>query len=322
MSIGVKMSIGVFGYGSIGQRHIHNLNILGQHAFWYDPAPPSGFISIPRSSLLKTCDAIVVASPSKCHSEDLQEAIEAGKHVLVEKPFGYDCPPFLDGYLMGARKRYPHLIIATGFNLRFHHCVQKAKEIIDSGILGELIAASFVVNQKTEKEVYLRDGIIRNWLSHEIDLAHHLLGSGTVERCTAPLDANGKDTIDAFIEMKFPAVKEKVFISGDYYTDPEQRYFWIEGTKANLYVNLIRREIYIKHPGENPVITYQAEDTFDQNYIDEMNSFITSIKTGKHQEPLATGEDGVRALYTVMDAYAMMNDAGQRPYRPDLSAFK
>lgn len=303
--------IGVFGYGSIGKRHVSNIQGLRYNkTYWHDPIQYFPF-SIGRERLLKECDAIVVASPSIEHTKDLMDAIHAGNHVLVEKPFGYDCPPLLDSFMQGARSKNPELIVATGFNLRFHHCVQKAKSVMDSGILGEPIAASFVVNQKTEKEVHLRDGVIRNWLSHEIDLAHYLLGNGTVTACS------GDDTQEAFIEMKFPAVKEKVFISGDYYTDPEQRYFWIEGTKANLYVNLILRECYLKENGNAPRLLFQATDTFDSNYIEEMATFIASIEQGQHLAPLATAEDGIRALYTVMDAYSMMQ-SGKILERPTL----
>lgn len=295
------MKVGILGYGSIGKRHFENAyKHLGHTALWYDPAVPG---SEDRETVLSWADAIVVASPSQCHAADLMEAINRGKSVLVEKPIGYDCPAYIDAFLQGARLRWkPNLIVATGFNLRFHYCVRFVKRMLELNGLGPLKAASFTVNQRTEKPPYLRDGIIRNWMSHEIDLAHHLLGDGTVAFATAPLDDSGRDTISCWIRMEFPAVEQAVYLQGDYFTEPEQRFFWIEGEKGSIYCNLVQRQVMMRMRGENPKLIYTGPDTWDHNYRDEMNAFLMSVDTGQHHKFLATGEDGVRALYTVMAA--------------------
>lgn len=289
------MKIGIIGHkGSIGQRHFKNAHDLGHEVAGYDPVENPNA----RPFLIDGADAIVVASPSKEHAHDLMDAIHAGKHVLVEKPFGYDCPPLLDGFIKAARTSvtHPDMVIATGFNCRFHHSVNYAKAMVYDGQLGDIQAASFSVLQKSEKPEYLRDGIIRNWLSHEIDLAHHFFGDGNVQVCTAD------DQREAFIRMKFPSVADSVHIQGDYFTEPQQRYFWIEGSKASIYVNLETREIYKRDKGGDPHLVHQASDCWDDTYIAEMKTFIDSIELGIHVSPLATAEDGVRALYTVTSA--------------------
>jgi len=283
-----KITIGVLGYGSIGERHGENLQNLSQHVYAYEPKdqPPDT-----REWVIDKCAALVVCSPSQCHGKDLVDVLHAKKHVLVEKPIGYDCPPYIQGLLYGARHKNPELIIATGFNCRYHPCVRTAKAIMTSGTLGKIRAAGFVVRQRSDKEAYLRDGLIRNWLSHEIDIAHHLLGEGTVEFCQA------EDQIEATLLMKFDQVEGYVSIQGDYVTKPFQRYFWIEGSRGTIHANLETFEFW---KNDNP---YPIENTgWDQTYIDEMQDFINSIQVGQHLFPLATGEDGVRALYTVMAA--------------------
>lgn len=287
-----NLKCGILGYGSIGKRHFKNLADLDYPVLTYDPAG----IGSSRDLVIKDCDAILVCSPSQYHGQDFVDCADAGRHVFVEKPFGYDCPPFWDSYLMGMRMRYPHLIVATGFNLRFHSCVIQAKLRIDAGDLGDLKAASFSVLQLTEKPLYLRDGIIRNWLSHEFDLAHYLLGPGTVEACTSD------EIREAYVTMKFSRVVNHVYFNADYITSPQQRYFWIEGSKMSLYVNLERREIYNRVKDGPPSLIYTAHDSWDTNYKLEIMAFVTSIEDGKHLEPLATGEDGIRSLYTVMAA--------------------
>lgn len=294
------MKIGVLGQGSIGKRHMQNALKLGHDVAIYDPAH---HVSPTRNEVIGWSDAIIVASPTEYHSIDLHDALTSGKHVLVEKPIAYDAPSIIANILSNAD---PNLIVATGFNLRFHSCVQEAVRVVNKGdILGKIKAASFSVNQLCAKPPYLRDGVIRNWLSHEIDLAHFLFGQGEVIKCTAPIDEFGHDSKEAFIEMKFPAVETKVWIQGDYYSNPEQRYWWIEGEVCTIYCNMIRREIYMRLPEEQPTRYFYGEDSFDENYIDELKEFIHTIETGEPAKWLAGGYDGVRSLKTVMAARKM-----------------
>ena len=292
------MKFGILGMGSIGRRHADNIMALGHRIRGFDPR--NGGSASDRTEVIQWSDAVVICSPSKEHARDLTDALDLGKHAFVEKPFGYDCPPYLAGYLIGARKRWPNLIIATGFNLRFHDCVKQAKELIPQ--IGEIQCASFTVYQKTEKPPYLRDGIIRNWCSHEIDLATYLLGPGEIGGCTAVLDEHGNDGVEAWIDMDLPNVKTNVFIQSDYYSDPEQRYFWIAGDKGTIYVDLVQRNVFMGDNKDKRWLVLAANDSYDQNYMDEMKAFIRSIETGQHQEPLATGEDGVENLLHIMQA--------------------
>src|SRR6266446_3673187 len=295
------MKIGILGYGSIGQRHASNLLKLGHQVYIYDPVDPQTVFSA-RELVIKHADAIVVASPSKNHAEDMIDAVNAGNHVLVEKPFGYDCPSFLAGYLKGGHRKWrDKLIIATGFNLRFHDCVRRTKELIPE--IGPLKTAMFTVRQKTEKPPYLRDGIIRNWLSHEIDLAIYLLGEiDYIDRCDAPIDEHGNDATEAHIVIQFKDVQNKVHFEADYLSSPESRYFWIDGEDGAIYVDLVKRNVFMRDSAGHHRQVLATTDSWDQNYIDEMKCFIKSIEIGQHQAPLATAEDGVKCLEAVMTA--------------------
>lgn len=295
------MRVGVLGMGSIGQRHHSNIFHLGHDLASYDPVYRGSFSYQARENVIQWADAVVICSPSKDHAKDVMDVIDAGKHVLCEKPFGYDCPPLLAGFIQGTRLKNPHLIVATGFNLRFHDCVRRAKELLPE--IGRINGAAFTVNQKTEKPPYLRDGIIRNWLSHEIDLARHLLGSyEEVVSCTAPVDGDGNDSIEAHVVIKFPSVRNNVHFQADYYSDPEQRYFWIDGEHGALYCDLVKRNLFMRGKDGKHRQVLAATDSWDGNYRTEMEYFISSIESGQHVAPLASAEDGVNCLYAVMAA--------------------
>ena len=286
------MKIGILGYGSIGKRHHANIIAMGHDAVIYDPFIEE--FAGNRSMILDHSDAVVICSPSTEHERDLKDVMAVGLPVLCEKPFGYDDPEAMRDLLIGERQ-----IIATGFNLRFHSCVKEAKRLLPE--IGEPVFASFTVYQKTEKPVYLRDGILRNWCSHEIDLANHLLGTGgKVIGCTVD-GKDGQDTSEAWISMAYPTAR--AFIQADYYSDPERRYFFIEGSEGSIYVDLIGRNVFRSDKNINKRWqAYAGHDTFDENYVEEMQYFLMSVMSGNLQVPLASGHDGVTALYQVLDA--------------------
>lgn len=81
-------------------------------------------------------DAIYNPLPNHLHVPYTIKALEAGKHVLCEKPIGINSAEARQ--LLDAAKQYPQLKVMEAFMYRFHPQWQKAREIIDSGLLGEV----------------------------------------------------------------------------------------------------------------------------------------------------------------------------------------
>jgi predicted dehydrogenase len=81
-------------------------------------------------------DIVIVATTNDWLTPVGQYALEHGKHVLVEKP-GARSAAELKPFLQLARKAGTK--VKVGFNLRCHPAMLKAREIIDSGVMGELM---------------------------------------------------------------------------------------------------------------------------------------------------------------------------------------
>jgi predicted dehydrogenase len=81
-------------------------------------------------------DIVVVATTNESLAEITRAALDAGKHVLVEKPAARTVSE-LDPLLAAARAR--GLRVRVGFNHRFHPALQKAHGIVASGALGPLM---------------------------------------------------------------------------------------------------------------------------------------------------------------------------------------
>ena len=81
-------------------------------------------------------DAIYNPLPNHLHVPYTIKALQAGKHVLCEKPIGLDAAEAQE--LIDAAKQYPKLKVMEAFMYRFHPQWQKAKSIVEQGLLGEV----------------------------------------------------------------------------------------------------------------------------------------------------------------------------------------
>jgi predicted dehydrogenase len=81
-------------------------------------------------------DAVIVATINSTLAEISAVAIRAGKHVVVEKPAGISVKEIDE--LIALEKKHG-VCVRVGFNHRFHPAFIKAREIFESGIMGELM---------------------------------------------------------------------------------------------------------------------------------------------------------------------------------------
>lgn len=81
-------------------------------------------------------DIVVVATTNDSLARVTKAAVEAGKHVLVEKPAARSVCE-LDDVIVAAGRH--GRLVRVGFNHRYHPAIRKAREIVDSGALGPLM---------------------------------------------------------------------------------------------------------------------------------------------------------------------------------------
>lgn len=103
-------------------------------------------------------DAVVLATPHSQHERQVLEAVAAGKHVFVEKPITLD--------RASARRavetvRQAGLVLAVGFNRRFHPSIAEVRARLGDGRLGRLVA---MVGQQTSNTAPFLPA--DNWRSH------------------------------------------------------------------------------------------------------------------------------------------------------------
>ena len=89
----------------------------------------------------RTVDAVVIATPTSTHFTLAQEALERGKHVLVEKPLATESRQGTELLETAARQQ---LILMVGHVFVYNPAIRKAKEYLDAGDLGELHYVSMI----------------------------------------------------------------------------------------------------------------------------------------------------------------------------------
>ena len=139
--------VGVVGCGLIGQKRAKALGAGGKLVACAD-LNPNRAESLARTADAKVfsdwrelvrapeVDVVIVATLHDSLAEITRTAAEAGKHVLVEKPAARTAAELEP--VMAAAQQFG-VKVHVGFNHRYHRSLRKAREIVDSGALGELM---------------------------------------------------------------------------------------------------------------------------------------------------------------------------------------
>ncbi len=132
-------------------------------------------------------DAVFIITPDDLHVEMACAALEAKKHVYLEKPLAITadgCEAILRAAMKNERKLY------IGHNMRCFQVIRKMKEIIDSGLIGEVQLAWERHFINYGGDAYFHDwhseqkhttGLLLQKGAHDIDILHFLMNSYTTK---------------------------------------------------------------------------------------------------------------------------------------------
>ena len=84
----------------------------------------------------KDIDAVIVATPHKFLPIYARAALEAGKHVLCEKPMGRNSS---EVRRLVETAKSNKVFLKGGFNHRYHPAIQKAHQLVKKGAIGKII---------------------------------------------------------------------------------------------------------------------------------------------------------------------------------------
>jgi predicted dehydrogenase len=256
-------------------------------------------------------DAVIVATTNQWLAPITLAAVQAGKHVLVEKP-GAISFEGIDDVLDAAKTAGRQ--VRVGFNHRFHPAMQKAHEIFESGDLGPLMfirgryghggRIGYDKEWRADPKVSGGGELIDQGV-HLIDLAHWFLGdfkhvSGFVKTYfwDMPVDDN------AFLSLR-TANNQMAWLHVSCTEWKNLFSFEIYGRDGKLHLEGLggsygpeRLTYYRMLPEMGPPETtsweYPGED---KSWNREWDAFVTSIEIGGD---LTTGLENARAVLRVV----------------------
>ena len=266
--------------------------------------------------LASDIDAIIIATPVFLHAEHFEAAVQAGKHIYLEKPASMDvagCKRVMRAADAADRK----LNISFGFQRRYAQGYLKAKQLADSGAVGRIHLgfARFIKSEGisksgqqlppplTEKERLANWG---NWKAlsgdlivennvHSIDVLNWFLGARPVSAIGSggsTLPKRGDTRDHNFVAFEYPdGVQGQLSgttLASPGYRDVVEQFFGPKGT-------IETSENHWRH------FRGPKDETFEKSTrnitIDSVAAFVQRIQDGK---PENTGVRGAESTLTAI----------------------
>ena len=207
--------IGVVGLGYWGPNLVRNLQELGEaEVAWACDARPAALEKIGRrypaigltssfEDILRdpSTDAVAIATPVSTHFTLAMAALEAGKHVFVEKPLAASADEALK--LIEAAEFYERVLM-PGHTFLYSPPVNLIREMIASGELGEIY---FISASRVNLGLHQRDVSVAWDLGpHDFSILRYWLGETPTHATALSRGCIIPDTPDvAFINLEFPS---------------------------------------------------------------------------------------------------------------------
>lgn len=144
-----RVNVGLIGAGARGRELVRELTTLPNvnvtaiseifephrnRAASLAASPPASFTDYRKLLESKDVDAVVIATPLHLHAEEALAALDAGKHVFLEKTMAYSIEQC--DQIVKAAQAHPSLVVQIGFQRHYSPVVRRAVEMAKDGAVG------------------------------------------------------------------------------------------------------------------------------------------------------------------------------------------
>ncbi len=317
------MNLGIIGLGSMGQNHVRVAkDVAGSVAVFdtdktridamvakYGATPYNDYGAMLKD---KEIDAVVIVTPTNTHMKIASEAIDAGKHVLCEKPVADDVG---EAQKVVDKAKAQGITFAVGHIERHNPAVGYAKKNLDSGQFGDVISLSS--RRVSSLPGRIRDvGCILDIGIHDIDTMNYLAGKPESVYCAAGTKTKGisvEDHANLLINYK-NGITASIEVS--WLTPMKVRKLWLTCDKAYVEMDYMDQTLTISTsslPSYDPGNLFNIPLEVNAQRIalrkqeplkNEIADFIEAIKN--RRKPLVTGDDAilnVRVAKAAIESY-------------------
>jgi len=246
---------------------------------------------------------VVIAAPAVLHYELAEKALNASKHVFVEKPLSLNQT---DGEKLVRLAAQKQKTLFVGHILHYHAAVIRLKEMIKTGKIGRL---QYIYSRRLSLgKIRREENILWSFAPHDISIILSLTGEEP-----SYIDSVGSNFLHARIadvtmtNLKFPSgIGAHIFVS---WLNPykEQKLVIVGSsgmlvfddtepieTKLVLYPHTINWQNGLPVPNKAESVAIDLKDIWEEPLKAECKAFLSAIAT--NTAPLTSGEEGLKVL--------------------------
>lgn len=308
----ITRRIAVVGLGSIGRRHarlLHERDDVSVELVEPDPETLDraereiGSLPFHKSfeeMLKKKPEMVLIATPHNLHASQTIQALNAGIHVLCEKPMSDN---LADAAGMKEAAEKSGKVLNIGFNLHFHPGLKLLKEAISDGTLGNVIHAHARVgtyitlaNSISHYQSDMQGALLLDY-AHQPDILYWLLEKKPVAVYASGLEAgeleysSHPNVIAVNCEYQSPLLTT---IHLNYIQMPQRHEYEIVGDHGWAVLDVDAGTLRTGLRQARSVQTESFDTVRDQMYITEHQAFLDAVD-GK-RKPESSAADSMISL--------------------------
>ncbi|MBR7131321.1 MAG: Gfo/Idh/MocA family oxidoreductase [Lentisphaeria bacterium] len=242
--MGNKVGFAIVGVGNMGNAHaqmmqkLDNVELVAvcdirEKAFDNLPADIRSkvqcYTDINQLWQNEAVQAVLIAVPHYFHVDIAIDAMEHGRHIIVEKPISVHKAEA--ERLIEACKKHPELIRSAMFNQRTLPAHKKLKSLIDNGELGKINRVNWIVTDWFRTQAYYDSGdwratwagegggVLLNQCPHQLDLMQWLFGMPSMVCAQVKIgkyhDIEVEDEVNAYLEYPNGCVGNFITTTGE-----------------------------------------------------------------------------------------------------------
>ncbi|MDC7997751.1 Gfo/Idh/MocA family protein [Gilvibacter sediminis] len=251
-------------------------------------------------------DVVYVATPNHLHYQQTMDALEAGKHVICEKPFALDATQVKK---MINKAKAEQLFLMEALWTRFIPATEKVLELIGQGVIGQPVSIradfGFPASQDPNGRLFNRSlggGSLMDIGIYPLYLSYLLLGRPEAIDAEATMHYTGVDS-HCHMELSYDEGQSAILESTFLETTPTEAI--IEGTEGGIYMHPRFHHCQAISIEKNGTLETLELPYMGRGYYHEIDEVVSCLKAGKiqsekmahkHSMDLISLLDAVRSL--------------------------
>lgn len=251
----------------------------------------------------KEINAVVIATPSHTHFELVKAALEAGKHVYVEKPIATASAEVL---ILKEIADSKNLVLMVGHLLLYHPAVNRLKMIVKSGELGEI---KYVQSDRLNINYFKNDrSVMWDLAPHDVSMVGYILGEEPKQVVSAMGVSSDDNEILDITHIDIEYESGAIAHISDSWIHPQKRVnLMVRGTKGSaMFDDTLPENKLQVFKNDQP----NSGSTVSLDYIEieplklECEHFVKCIENGKKAR--SDGENGYYVVKMLEEAEKIM----------------